>query len=161
MTMKNLVKKAKSKSWLLLPTAFVVFAFLTYSMFLGLYFALAGALNVDLNDPKLLPNELHYLIYLVSLAGGMVSIIYIGEVIWKKVDRQVLSNKESRNIHHVNMIKKYILLGDKDRSEKLLDQYKNSNYKNDKMLYFYYGAYNLKFSDLNVVDVLSSINFKK
>lgn len=155
--MKNLVKKTRIKSWVILSPALIVSTVLFYCLFLAFFAWLANSLNANVT-------EFGYTIkflYLIGFAYGVMTTVYISNKIWKVVDRQVLSNKECRNAHHISLIKKYILLGDKERSEKLLDQYNKSNYKNDKMLYFYYGAYDLKFFDLDVVKVLSSINFKK
>ena len=76
-------------------------------------------------------------------------IIIIGNKIWKRVDRQILSNKECRNIHHTNLLKKYILLNDLKKSTTLLEQYKNAKYKNDNAYFYFCGAYQRQFDNLN------------
>lgn len=147
--MKNLVKKTKRKSWMILPIALITGTILTYSLFLAMYISLANLMNVNLEDGKI-PMELGLinLLYLISFSGGIVLTMLIQEKLWKPIEKKLISNKECRNINHTKLLKKYILLNDLKASTTLLEQYKNAKYKNNNAYYYFCGAYQRQFNNL-------------
>lgn len=145
--MKNLVKKTRKKSWLILVPGFIVSTIVSYCVFFAFFAWLSTSLDADINDPKMV--IINEFLYLIGIGYGTIITVWIGNKIWKRVDRQILSNKECRNIHHTNLLKKYILLNDLKKSTTLLEQYKNAKYKNDNAYFYFCGAYQRQFDNLN------------
>jgi hypothetical protein len=147
--MKNLVKKTRKKSWLILVPGFIISTIVCYCVFLAFFAWLAMGLDANSIEKQKLFSMMPML-YIIAIGYGTMITVYIGNKIWKKVDRQIISNKECRNIHHTNLLKKYILLNDKKASTTLLNQYKNAKYKNNNAYYYYFcGAYQRQFDNLN------------
>lgn len=145
--MKNLVKKTKTQSWMIIPTAFIVSTIVSYCAFLAFFYWLAMSFNANVMDPKII--AMMPMLYLIGIGYGTIITVFINNKIWKKVERQILSNNECRNIHHTNMLKKYILLNDIEKSTTLLEQYKNAKYKNNNAYFYFCGAYQKQFDNLN------------